>query len=512
MKPPRWLEQPRWLVLLALAFALAPVWLAWVTYREARSKDERLFETSAQMLADQLRRELGNNLYLLSTMRGQALPLNRAALLNGKFIPKLDWQKRLPHLLAFGYADLTNSQVLLGWKSEERTRLPAVGENLAADRRVAAVLKFVRPSDGAADSDCVLDQHRLLILFGFDGSVAAKVPRGYIAGWIDLESLCHDQTLPLLQDQVLAATPLAENESTPGGAKRISIIEGGSQWGVGIARGANFNQRYGPPPRWLAFTAVALSAVPLLLILVLAGRAAKLGATLATEREIARQQNFFTQSVSHEFRTPLGIILSGADLLDNYLEQLSPERRREVLAEIKANTRLMNEMLERVLLLGRIEASKLSCSPKPVALAAFCDDAARKVTTATNARCPVAVTADGRAVMLDAAIVGSILDNLLANAVKYSAPGKTVALLAVVEKNSLVFTVRDEGIGIPAEDLPRVCDPFHRCANVGEVPGTGLGLAIARRSAVLHGGALNIESVEGRGTTATLTLPLEIST
>ena len=94
MKSPRWLEQPRWLVLLALAFALAPVWLAWVTYREARSKDERLFETSAQMLADQLQRELEGNLYLLSTLRGQALPLNHAALLNGKFVPKLDWQKR----------------------------------------------------------------------------------------------------------------------------------------------------------------------------------------------------------------------------------------------------------------------------------------------------------------------------------------------------------------------------------------------------------------------------------
>ena len=385
MKPLRWLEQPRWLVLLALAFALAPVWLAWVTYREARSKDERLFETSAQMLADQLQRELGGNLYLLSTLRGQALPLNRAALLNGKFVPKLDWQKRLPHLLAFGYADLTNGQVLLGWKSEERSPLPKVGENLADDQRVAAVLKFVRPSDGAADSDCLLDQHRLLILFGFDGDAAAKAPRGYIVGWVNLETLCRDQTLPLIRDQVLSAAALDENETTPAGAKRMSIIEGGSRWGVGIARGAKFDQRYGPPTPWVAFTAVALSAVPLLVILVLAGRAAKLGATLTTEREVSRQQRFFTQSVSHEFRTPLGIILSGAELLESYAEKLSPDRRNEVLAEIKANTRLMNEMLERVLLLGRMESGKLSCSPKPVSLAAFCDDVVRKVTTAGHA-------------------------------------------------------------------------------------------------------------------------------
>jgi hypothetical protein len=67
--------------------------------------------------------------------------------------------------------------------------------------------------------------------------------------------------------------------------------------------------------------------------------------------------------------------------------------------------------------------------------------------------------------------------------------------------------VRDEGIGIPAEDLPRVCDPFHRCGNVGETPGSGLGLAIAHRAASLHGGTLKIESIEGRGTTATITIP-----
>ena len=68
--------------------------------------------------------------------------------------------------------------------------------------------------------------------------------------------------------------------------------------------------------------------------------------------------------------------------------------------------------------------------------------------------------------------------------------------------------IRDEGIGIPADEIARVCDPFHRGANVGDAPGAGLGLAITQRCVALHGGTLRVESIEGQGTTMTVTLPM----
>jgi signal transduction histidine kinase len=256
------------------------------------------------------------------------------------------------------------------------------------------------------------------------------------------------------------------------------------------------------------FIAVALSAVPLVILASLAGRSTKLRATLAAEREIMQQHRQFAQSVSHEFRTPLGIILSGADLLESYGEKLTPERVSEVLTEIKDNTERMNEMVERLLLLGSIESNKLQCEREMVNVAAICREIARRNTTVNPGAVVVSVNAPDLDAMLDTTLLDSVLGNLLSNAVKYSAPGALVTLDAQVKNERILFTVRDEGIGIPKEDAARVFDPFHRCGNVGDKPGTGLGLAIAQRCAELHGGTLQIESTEGHGTMATVSIPL----
>jgi signal transduction histidine kinase len=255
------------------------------------------------------------------------------------------------------------------------------------------------------------------------------------------------------------------------------------------------------------FIAVGVSTLPLLLLASLAGRSARLSASLEAEREVLRQQRFFTQSVSHEFRTPLGIIQSGADLLDQYAEHLTPERRREVLDEIRDNTHQMTAMVEQVLFLGRMEAGGTACQRKPVSLAAICEEAAQRMTKAVGSERRIKVRAPQCEVMLDPLLIGSLLENVLGNAVKYSEPDQPVTLEAAADDERTTLVVRDEGIGIPSADIPRVCDPFHRCTNVGEAPGTGLGLAIASRCAALHGGSLNIESAEGKGTTVTITIP-----
>ena len=288
----------------------------------------------------------------------------------------------------------------------------------------------------------------------------------------------------------------------------MTIRENDAHWDVGIMRGPQFSQQFGPPTPWVLFIAVALSAVPLVILASLAGRSTKLRAALAAEREIMQQHRQFTQSVSHEFRTPLGIIMSGADLLESFGGKLTPERVSEVLAEIKDNTGRMNEMIERLLLLGSIESSKLQCVREIVDVAALCREIARRNTTVNPGAVVVSVNAPDLEVMLDASLLDSVLGNLLSNAVKYSAPGAEVTLDAQVKIGWILFTVRDEGLGIPDEDVARVFDPFHRSGNVGDRPGTGLGLAIAQRCAELHGGTLQIESAEGRGTTATVRIPL----
>jgi signal transduction histidine kinase len=91
--------------------------------------------------------------------------------------------------------------------------------------------------------------------------------------------------------------------------------------------------------------------------------------------------------------------------------------------------------------------------------------------------------------------------------VKYSEAGSSVTFSLRVEGNQAVFAVRDHGLGIPEADLPRLFNAFQRGRNVAHVPGTGLGLIVVKRCAELHGGEITIESIVGRGTTATVRLP-----
>jgi signal transduction histidine kinase len=99
--------------------------------------------------------------------------------------------------------------------------------------------------------------------------------------------------------------------------------------------------------------------------------------------------------------------------------------------------------------------------------------------------------------------------NLVSNAIKYSPNGGEVRVRLGCEDRCAVLSVQDQGVGIPAADLPRVFEQFHRAANVaGRFKGTGLGLAGARHIVEQHGGSISLESREGVGTTVTVRLPL----
>ena len=101
-----------------------------------------------------------------------------------------------------------------------------------------------------------------------------------------------------------------------------------------------------------------------------------------------------------------------------------------------------------------------------------------------------------------------VVVNLLQNAVKYSEPGTVVALSLGVGEGEARLCVRDEGIGIPAEDVAALFSPFYRASNVAARPGTGMGLAIAKKSASLLGGTIAVRTAAGQGTTFTVILPL----
>ena len=100
-----------------------------------------------------------------------------------------------------------------------------------------------------------------------------------------------------------------------------------------------------------------------------------------------------------------------------------------------------------------------------------------------------------------------ILNNLIANALKYSSVDSTIQLILSEQTDALILQVQDKGIGIPVADLTYLFEPFHRAANVEQIAGTGLGLTITKEAVELHNGQISVESQEGVGTTFTITLP-----
>lgn len=230
---------------------------------------------------------------------------------------------------------------------------------------------------------------------------------------------------------------------------------------------------------------------------------------LAAEREVSELKNRFVSTVSHEFRTPLGITMSAIELMRHYGDRLDGEQREQLYDDIYTATRNMAGLMEQVLVLGRVDAGKLAFRPAPLDL----DTLARKLTdeslSAANRKCPIEWTAENdlSGAHADEALMRHIFTNLLSNGVKYSPAGVPVQFTARREGLMAVFTVQDRGIGIPDKDLPHLFEAFHRASNVGEIPGTGLGLVISKRCAELHRGSIQVKSQPGEGTSFTVRIP-----
>jgi PAS domain S-box-containing protein len=230
----------------------------------------------------------------------------------------------------------------------------------------------------------------------------------------------------------------------------------------------------------------------------------------AREKELNELKGRFVAMVSHEFRTPLAIITSSAEILDAYLDRLTPDERKSNIHDITNATGHMSRMMEEVLLLGRVESGRMACRRAPLDLAVFGQRLVEEVASATNRRCPFHFTAtpglpEAKA---DEALLRHIFTNLLNNAAKYSPPGSVVEFQLEARGHVALFTVRDRGIGIPEADARLLFQAFHRGRNVGDTPGTGLGMTIVKRCVEMHGGKIAFESQEELGTTFIAALPL----
>lgn len=232
------------------------------------------------------------------------------------------------------------------------------------------------------------------------------------------------------------------------------------------------------------------------------------------EKELNNMKSHFIHITSHELRTPLSVILSSAEILDMINgddEQAAKmldasSMTNNIVREVNRITTILNELL----LVGRIESGQAKYEPEVVNLPKYIKQVAAELFQPykDDRIVQLDIADDVCEAYLDASLMRYAIINLLSNAFKYS-KGKEVPQLSVfIKSGKLHMRVKDHGIGIPKQDLPKLFNSFYRASNVGNISGTGIGLMVVQHVAKVHKGNIDINSKQGEGSVITLTIPL----
>jgi two-component system phosphate regulon sensor histidine kinase PhoR len=234
-------------------------------------------------------------------------------------------------------------------------------------------------------------------------------------------------------------------------------------------------------------------------------------------RRLERLRQDFVANVSHELKTPLSVIKVYVETLQSGAAD-DPEHRGPFLDQIAEQADRLHNLILDLLSLARIESGGAALEPQAVGLDAAVGDClerhraradAKHLRLETLAPPPSTPGGEPMAAWADPEAVGTILDNLIDNAIKYTPEGGSIRVSWAGDGGEVRLRVEDTGIGIPERDLPRVFERFYRVdkARSRELGGTGLGLSIVKHLCQAMDGKVAVESVVGRGTAFTIHLP-----
>ena len=230
----------------------------------------------------------------------------------------------------------------------------------------------------------------------------------------------------------------------------------------------------------------------------------KLKKSLLKEKELGDLKTSFVSTASHQFRTPLAAIQSNSELLqmlaDNMDEEAS-KRFRKITGRITGEIGKMTELMDDVLILGKLTSGNVEYKPQELNLVDFCKKLSKEFGDIQHDERSIQIQTNGEpySVYLDAKLLTHSLSNLFSNAFKYSLDSKNPELVISFEPKEFILVVKDYGIGIPKEELSKLFQPFFRANNVTEIKGTGLGLSIAREYIEINRGKITAKSIVGQG-------------
>lgn len=227
-----------------------------------------------------------------------------------------------------------------------------------------------------------------------------------------------------------------------------------------------------------------------------------------------KSKSDFLANVSHEFRTPLNAVIGFTGIMESEtFGSLGSDKYVEYCRDIRESGEFLMNFINDILDMSKIEVGNVKLHPEDLVIGDIVSESVRIIATRAEKE-KIAITEDiasDLSLKADRRSIKQILLNLLSNAVKFTSANGNITIKGRQLSDTVQFKIIDTGIGIPSDAIASLCRPFEQVQNqfTKDHDGSGLGLAISRSLVELHGGKLELESVEGQGTTVTVTLPAE---
>ena len=233
--------------------------------------------------------------------------------------------------------------------------------------------------------------------------------------------------------------------------------------------------------------------------------------SLDDQKQLYDQKSQMISLVSHEFRNPIAVMQLSSDILKVYVSKgdvKSNEFDRH-LSIIDRELERLKESLNNALLIGKIESGSVVANKKKIRIESVIDEVTKRVQDGLKDMRAPEININGlpRHIYVDPMHISFILENMISNALKYSAGKPSPHIALDYRKDGFSVTVKDSGIGIPDSEVNKLFRSFYRASNTGTIPGTGLGLVIVKSFVEIHGGKVKIKSKQGQGTEIAIMIP-----
>ena len=230
---------------------------------------------------------------------------------------------------------------------------------------------------------------------------------------------------------------------------------------------------------------------------------------LEKEKKLNELKSRFVSTASHEFRTPLGTILSSASLIARYVGEGENDKRLKHIERIKSAVNTLTDILNDFLSLDKLEQGFIKHDPESIILSdvltSIFDDMKPLLKEGQNIVLINEITE--KRVVLDVKLFKNVMFNLISNAIKYSEPDQHIEVISKLCNSCLQVAVKDYGMGIAKEEHKHLFERFFRANNVTNIQGTGLGLNIVKKYLDIMSGEIEFESELNKGSTFTITIP-----